>query len=67
MVNKQIKGGLFGSTSPRKEIPHLLSMYQAGQLMLDEMVTTTYTLDQVNEGYADMLDNKNVRGVILFD
>ena len=67
MMNKQIKGCLFGSTSPRKEIPHLLSMYQAGQLMLDEMVTTTYTLDEINEGYADMLDNKNVRGVILFD
>jgi NDMA-dependent alcohol dehydrogenase len=67
MMNKQLKGCLFGSTSPRKEIPHLLSMYQAGQLMLDEMITTTYTLDQVNEGYVDMLANKNVRGVIEFD
>jgi Zn-dependent alcohol dehydrogenase len=42
-------------------------MYQAGQLKLDEMITNTYTLDQVNEGYADMLANKNVRGVIMFD
>ncbi|MEZ5167832.1 MAG: NDMA-dependent alcohol dehydrogenase [Acidimicrobiales bacterium] len=67
MMNKQLKGCLFGSTSPRQEIPHLLSMYQAGQLKLDEMITNTYTLDQVNEGYADMLANKNVRGVITFD
>jgi Zn-dependent alcohol dehydrogenase len=67
MMNKELKGCLFGSTAPRKEIPHLLSMYQAGQLKLDEMITTTYTLDQVNEGYADMMANKNVRGVILFD
>jgi NDMA-dependent alcohol dehydrogenase len=67
MMNKELKGCLFGSTSPRQEIPHLLSMYQAGQLKLDEMITNTYTLDQVNEGYADMLANKNVRGVILFD
>ena len=67
MMNKQIKGCLFGSTAPRKEIPHLLSMYQAGRLKLDEMITNTYTLEQVNEGYADMLANKNVRGVIMFD
>ncbi len=67
MMNQELKGCLFGSTSPRKEIPNLLSMYQAGQLKLDEMITNTYTLDQVNEGYADMMANKNIRGVITFD
>ncbi len=67
MMNQELKGCLFGSTAPRSEIPNLLSMYQAGQLKLDEMITTTYTLDQINEGYQDMLDNKNIRGVILFD
>jgi len=67
MMNKQLKGCLFGSSSPRKEIPHLLDMYQGGQLQLDEMITNTYTLDQVNDGYADMLSHKNIRGVILFD
>ena len=67
MMNKQLRGCLFGSTAPRQEIPHILSMYQAGQIKLDEMITNTYTLDQVNEGYQDMLDHKNVRGVITFD
>lgn len=66
MMNKQIRGCLFGSSSPRKEIPHLLDLYQAGQLQLDEMITTTYTLDQINQGYSDMLENKNIRGVIVF-
>ena len=31
------------------------------------MVTRTYALDQVNEGYADMLEGRTVRGVLLFD
>ena len=35
------------------------------QLKLDEMITNTYTLDQVNE--VDMMANKNIRGVITFD
>jgi NDMA-dependent alcohol dehydrogenase len=67
MMNKQIKGTIFGSDSPRRAVPRLLGMYQAGQLKLDELVTQTYTLDQINEGYQDMRDNKNIRGVLIFD
>jgi NDMA-dependent alcohol dehydrogenase len=67
MMNKQIKGTIFGSDSPRRAVPRLLSMYQAGQLKLDELVTKTYTLDEINEGYQDMRDDKNIRGMIVFD
>ncbi|MDW3220706.1 MAG: NDMA-dependent alcohol dehydrogenase [Acidimicrobiales bacterium] len=67
MMNKEIKGTIYGSDSPRHAVPRLLSMYQAGQLKLDELVTQTYTLDQINEGYQDMRDDKNIRGVIVFD
>jgi S-(hydroxymethyl)glutathione dehydrogenase/alcohol dehydrogenase len=67
MYNKEIKGTIFGSGSPRSEIPKLLRQYQAGQLKLDELITKTYTLDQINEGYQDMRDGKNIRGVIAFD
>ncbi len=67
MMNKQLLGTIFGSGSPRSEIPHMLSLYSAGQLDLDSMVTRTYTLDEVNEGYRDLLDGKNIRGVIVFD
>jgi S-(hydroxymethyl)glutathione dehydrogenase/alcohol dehydrogenase len=35
--------------------------------MLNELITRRYTLDQVNEGYQDMLDGKNIRGVIVYD
>jgi S-(hydroxymethyl)glutathione dehydrogenase / alcohol dehydrogenase len=67
MMNKEIKGTIFGSMNPRESIPRLLSMYREGVLKIDELVTRRYTLDQVNEGYADMLDGKNIRGVITFD
>jgi S-(hydroxymethyl)glutathione dehydrogenase/alcohol dehydrogenase len=64
---KRIQGVLYGSLSPSKDILRLLSMYQAGQLKLKELVTRTYSLDQINEGYADMHAGKNIRGVIAFD
>ena len=67
MWNKEVKGTIFGSANPRVEIPKLLSMYRGGQLKLDELITKTYSLDQINEGYQAMRDGKNIRGVIVFD
>src|ERR1700733_3012663 len=66
MMNKEIKGCLYGAESPRVQIPRLLSLYRDGQLKIDEMITETYRLDQVNEGYADIAAGRIVRGVITF-
>jgi NDMA-dependent alcohol dehydrogenase len=63
--NKEIKGTIFGSLNPRHDIPNLLSMYQAGTLKLDELITTTYALADINIGYQDMRDGKNLRGVVV--
>ena len=52
---------------PDHDIPKILGLYQCGDLKLDEIITRTYTLDQVNEGYDDLLAGKNVRGVVVHD
>jgi len=64
MMNKEIKGTIFGSGNPRFDIPHLLGLYRSGQLHLDELITKTYSLDQINEGYDDMKSGRIVRGVV---
>jgi NDMA-dependent alcohol dehydrogenase len=66
LLQKRVQGALFGGVSPRTQIPALLNLYRSGQLKLDELVTKTYTLDEVNQGYADMLSGKNLRGVITY-
>jgi S-(hydroxymethyl)glutathione dehydrogenase/alcohol dehydrogenase len=66
MMNKQIKGCLYGAESPRIQIPRLLGLYRDGQLKIDEMITQTYSLDQVNDGYADIAAGRVVRGAIIF-
>jgi Zn-dependent alcohol dehydrogenase len=66
-MNKSLLGSIFGSYSPRAAIPEILSMYQAGMLDLDSLVTKKYRLEQVNEGYADLLNGSNIRGLIEFD
>ncbi len=64
---KQLIGSIFGSANPRFDIPQLARLYREGQLDLDGLVTRTYSLDELNQGYQDMRDGKNIRGVVLFD
>jgi S-(hydroxymethyl)glutathione dehydrogenase/alcohol dehydrogenase len=67
LSQKELVGSLFGGANPREDIPRLLDLYRAGKLQLDEMVTQTYSLDDVNQGYQDLRENKNIRGVLLYD
>ena len=50
LYQKRIQGALFGQSSPSRDIPWMLRMYQNGQLKLDELITTTYKLDDINDG-----------------
>ena len=67
LMEKQIVGTIFGSANIRYDIPHLLKLYDQGQLDLDSMVTNTYKLGDINQGYQDMRDGKNIRGVLVYE
>ncbi len=67
LMEKQVVGSLFGSANPRADIPKLLELWRDGQLDLDGLVTKTYALDGVNDGYDDMRAGKNIRGVMIYD
>jgi alcohol dehydrogenase (nicotinoprotein) len=64
---RRIQGAIFGACNPLFDVPRLLSLYRTGDLKLDELVTRTYKLEDVNQGYQDMLDGKNIRGVIIHE
>jgi S-(hydroxymethyl)glutathione dehydrogenase/alcohol dehydrogenase len=58
-------GCIFGSVNSRADVPRLLNLYKDGLLDLDGMVTSTYALEDINQGYQDMRDGKNIRGVLV--
>ena len=66
MNRKELIGSIFGNANPRRDILRLLRLYEEGKLLLDELITTKYKLDEVNQGYQDMRDGKNLRGLITF-
>lgn len=66
LFQKRIQGAMFGASNPNWDILRQLQLYREGVLKLDELVTKTYTLDEIAQGYQDMHDGKNIRGVIKY-
>ena len=64
---RRVQGAIFGGCNPLYDVPRLLGLYRSGDLKLDELITRRYKLDEVNQGYQDMLDGKNIRGVIIHE
>lgn len=58
---------LYGKARPQIDFPILQNLYAKGDLMLDEMITQTYTLENLAEAFADMHAGRNAKGVIVFD
>lgn len=67
LFQKRIQGCLYGAMSPTLAVPRLLDLYRAGSLKLDELVNRTFTLDEINDGWAAMYDGSTLRGMVLHD
>ena len=67
VTQKAIMGAVYGFASPRLQIPELLGLYRKGMIKLRELITRTYRLDEINQGYADLDAGRNLRGVVVFD
>jgi S-(hydroxymethyl)glutathione dehydrogenase / alcohol dehydrogenase len=58
---------LYGQCRPSVDFPALLRLYRLGRLKLDEMVTRTYTLDELGRAFEDMHRGVNAKGVLLME
>ena len=66
LFQKRIQGALFGAVEPEPRHPVDAAACTRTASSLDELITTTYKLDDINQGYADMHAGKNIRGVIVY-
>lgn len=62
--NKSILGCRYGATRPYHDIPMYIQMYLSGKLLLDEMVSQTYDLGDVQTALDDLEAGKLNRGVL---
>ena len=66
-VERRLAGSIYGSVRPAEDFPRLVDAYMAGHLMIDELITQRYSVDQVNEAHRALAAGENVRGLIVFD
>jgi S-(hydroxymethyl)glutathione dehydrogenase / alcohol dehydrogenase len=67
MWNKTYVTPLYGDCIPHRDFARIFEHYQRGELVLDALVTRTYTLEQLGNAFDDMLSGRNAKGVITFD
>ena len=65
-TEKVLAGSVYGSCQPRVDFPRLLSLYKSNRLKLDELVTSTYSIEDAPRAFEDMVNGVNARGVIVF-
>ena len=66
LAEKKLQGSMMGSNQFRVDMPRMVNMYLDGRLLLDEMISATLTLEEVNEGYDMMRRGEVARTVIAF-
>lgn len=61
------RGSAFGGVKGRSQLPKIVEQYLAGEFKLDDFITHTMGLEQVNEAFDLMHEGKSIRSVIHFD
>jgi S-(hydroxymethyl)glutathione dehydrogenase/alcohol dehydrogenase len=61
-----VRGSSYGSARTREDLPRLVSLYQAGKLRIDELITHRYALEDANEAFRALAAGELGRGVIVF-
>lgn len=67
MTPRTLHGVYMGSTNAKLDIPMFADYYEQGRFNLDDLVSRTITLDEINEGYAELDKGGVARCVIVFD
>jgi len=60
------RGSAFGGVKGRTELPGYVERYMAGEIKIDEMITFTMPLEEINTAFDYMHDGKSIRSVVIF-
>jgi S-(hydroxymethyl)glutathione dehydrogenase/alcohol dehydrogenase len=67
LQEKCLKGTMYGSVRPDLDFPRLVDLYMQKRLKIDELVSRTYRIEDINDGFAALRTGQVARGVVTFD
>lgn len=63
---KTVSGTFYGSVRPNLDFPVLVDHYMNRRLNIDGLISRTYKLDEINDGFRAMMAGEVARGVVVF-
>ncbi len=67
LQEKKMQGSFMGSNRFRVDMPNYVEFYMQGKLKLDDMISQTIKLEQINEAFEELKTGETARSVIVFD
>ena len=65
VTGRSWRGTAFGGIKGRSELPKFVDRYMAGRIRLDEMITATLPLSEINRAFESMHAGESIRSVVL--
>jgi len=56
---------LYGQCDPDRDFPAMFDLYESGELMLDELVTATWSLEQLESAFDELLAGRGAKNVVV--
>lgn len=66
-TEKTLTGSMYGGARPKLDVERLVDLYLNKRLHLDELISQTYRLDQINEAFHDLHEGRLARGLIRYE
>ena len=60
------KGTAFGGARGRSDVPRIVDWYMDGKINIDDLITHTMPLDDINKGFDLMHAGESIRSVVLY-
>jgi len=66
VTGREWKGSAFGGARGRTDVPTIVDWYMEGKLRIDELITHTMPLEQINHGFELMERGESIRSVVIY-
>jgi S-(hydroxymethyl)glutathione dehydrogenase/alcohol dehydrogenase len=60
------RGTAFGGAKGRTQVPHIVDWYMQGKINIDDLITHTFALPDINQGFDVMHSGESIRSVVIY-
>ncbi len=66
VTGRNWRGSAFGGAKGRRDVPKIVDWYMEGKINIDDLITHTMPLDQINHGFDLMTSGESIRSVVIY-